>query len=93
MNSRTINVATVTLAALASALLAGCGQKGALYLPESTGEVITRPMQTAEPASTPAPSPPLPETEAASPEPTNPEPTNSQPKKPAAPSAGSPATP
>jgi predicted small lipoprotein YifL len=36
--------------------LAGCGQKGALYLPESGGEVITRPMQTpaeAAPADTP----------------------------------------
>jgi predicted small lipoprotein YifL len=38
-------------------VLAGCGQKGALYLPESGGEVITRPMQTpaeAPPADTPA---------------------------------------
>ena len=27
-------------------LLAGCGQKGPLYLPETTGEVVTRPTQT-----------------------------------------------
>jgi predicted small lipoprotein YifL len=36
--------------------LAGCGQKGALYLPESGGEVITRTMQTpadAPPAEAP----------------------------------------
>jgi hypothetical protein len=35
------------LAASAFSLLAaGCGQTGRLYLPESTGEVITRPAQT-----------------------------------------------
>jgi predicted small lipoprotein YifL len=39
--------------ALATAL-AGCGQKGPLYLPEKTGEVVTRPTQTPAPASTPA---------------------------------------
>lgn len=33
--------------------MAGCGQKGALYLPDRGGEVITRPMQT--PAEQPAP--------------------------------------
>jgi predicted small lipoprotein YifL len=32
-------------------LLAGCGQTGRLYLPESTGEVITRPTQTPPPES------------------------------------------
>jgi predicted small lipoprotein YifL len=31
---------------LAGMLITGCGQKGALYLPEATGEVITRPTQT-----------------------------------------------
>jgi predicted small lipoprotein YifL len=39
------------IAALALAAT-GCGQKGALYLPERGGEVITRPMQT--PAESPA---------------------------------------
>jgi predicted small lipoprotein YifL len=40
-------------------LLAGCGQKGPLYLPESTGEVVTRPAQTPpETESTTAPSSP-----------------------------------
>jgi predicted small lipoprotein YifL len=40
-------------------LLAGCGQKGPLYLPESTGEVVTRPTQTPpETESTTAPSSP-----------------------------------
>ena len=31
---------------LLALLLAGCGQKGPLYLPETTGEVVTRPTQT-----------------------------------------------
>ena len=30
--------------------LAGCGQKGPLYLPEKTGEIVTRPAQTPAPA-------------------------------------------
>jgi predicted small lipoprotein YifL len=39
--------ASVAAVAAALALAAtGCGQKGALYLPERGGEVITRPMQT-----------------------------------------------
>ncbi len=50
-----LRVAIVTLAALACATLAGCGQKGALYLPEASGEVITRPTQTPEPSATPVP--------------------------------------
>jgi predicted small lipoprotein YifL len=43
------------LSALAAALAlsaTGCGQKGALYLPDRGGEVVTRPMQT--PAESPA---------------------------------------
>jgi predicted small lipoprotein YifL len=35
--------------------LGACGQKGPLYLPEKTGEVVTRPTQT--PASPPSPTP------------------------------------
>ena len=38
--------------ALVSAL-AACGQKGPLYLPEKTGEIVTRPTQT--PPAAPAP--------------------------------------
>jgi predicted small lipoprotein YifL len=38
-------------AILAVLVAAGCGQKGALYLPEATGEVVTRPTQT--PSETP----------------------------------------
>ena len=34
------------IAALAVACLAACGQTGPLYLPESQGEVVTRPTQT-----------------------------------------------
>lgn len=52
-------------ALLAGFLVAGCGQKGALYLPEATGEVITRPAPTSEestpegkPQSKPAEEPP-----------------------------------
>ena len=37
--------------------LASCGQKGPLYLPDKTGEVVTRPTQT------PAPAPASPEGE------------------------------
>lgn len=50
-----LRVAAATLAAAVGLLLAGCGQKGALYLPEASGEVITRPTQTAEPSATSAP--------------------------------------
>ena len=52
-----LRVAVVTLAASACAVLAGCGQKGALYLPEAGGEVITRPTQTPEAPATPEPPP------------------------------------
>jgi len=34
------------LAALAATQLAGCGQKGPLYMPEEATQVITRPTQT-----------------------------------------------
>jgi predicted small lipoprotein YifL len=37
---------------LLTCLLAGCGQKGPLYLPDKTGEIVTRPAQT--PAETTA---------------------------------------
>jgi predicted small lipoprotein YifL len=39
----------VTIAALTLGALAGCGQKGPLYLPDTAGEVVTRPA-TAPPA-------------------------------------------
>jgi predicted small lipoprotein YifL len=38
----------IALAALL-VLLAGCGQKGPLYLPERGGEVVTRPARTPPP--------------------------------------------
>jgi predicted small lipoprotein YifL len=51
--------ACLALASLALALSA-CGQKGPLYLPDSTqGEVVTRPTQT--PAEVPATAAPAPE--------------------------------
>jgi predicted small lipoprotein YifL len=40
----------VLLAGLVT-LLAGCGQKGPLYLPEKAGEIVTRPTQAPEPPS------------------------------------------
>jgi predicted small lipoprotein YifL len=46
MSERASRVAP--LAALVT-LLAGCGQKGPLYLPEKTGEIVTRPAESAEP--------------------------------------------
>ena len=57
----------MALAFSVAALLAGCGQTGKLYLPEPSGEVVTRPTP-ATPASTEPPdapqtadSPPLPD--------------------------------
>lgn len=40
------------LLAVGALSVAACGQKGALYLPDSGGEVITRPMQS--PSDAPA---------------------------------------
>jgi predicted small lipoprotein YifL len=39
---------------LAALLLAGCGQKGALYLPDKKGAVVTSAPATAAPAPAPA---------------------------------------
>ena len=47
---------SVTLALLVALALAGCGQKGALYLPGEAREIVTRPTQT-PPAAPPAPQP------------------------------------
>jgi len=52
------SIATMTL--LATATLAGCGQKGPLYLPDKGGEVVTRPagqtQQSPSPETAPQPS-------------------------------------
>ena len=56
--------------------LAACGQKGPLYLPDSTqGEVITRPTQTPveTPAETPTETPAAPAPEVTPPEVTDPD--------------------
>jgi len=45
--------AGATAVAAGAVVLAGCGQKGPLYLPERGGAVVTAP-----PAATPAPPPP-----------------------------------
>ena len=47
------------LAGAVALLLAGCGQKGALYLPDKNAAVVTRPAGANNPASTaPAPAQP-----------------------------------
>ena len=69
------------LLAMALGALAGCGQKGPLYLPDSTtGEVVTRPASPPDterteapnspqtPDSQPAPPPPAPEVSVPAPE-------------------------
>jgi predicted small lipoprotein YifL len=55
--------AALLCAALACAALAGCGQTGALYLPEKEGEVVSKGPAAAAPTSTTAPA----DTSAASP--------------------------
>ena len=45
------------------ALLAGCGQKGALYLPDKNAQVVTTPAASPVPAQS-APAPPTPATPA-----------------------------
>jgi predicted small lipoprotein YifL len=48
-----------TLVVCASVVIAGCGQKGALYLPDKNAAVVTRPAGANNPASTaPAPAQP-----------------------------------
>jgi len=42
------------LGCLAALLLAGCGQKGALYLPDKKGAVVTSAPASAAPAPPPA---------------------------------------
>ena len=46
MNRKVLCVAVATT-------LAACGQKGPLYLPDQTGEIVTRPTQTPVPGETP----------------------------------------
>ena len=64
--------APACVAALLACAVAGCGQKGPLYLPDAPGEVVTRPATTPSenteapnspqsPDSPPAPSSPVPE--------------------------------
>jgi predicted small lipoprotein YifL len=53
MNGR-MKIAVALMATLCSA---ACGQKGPLYLPDRTREVITRPTQSPEPPPPQAPKP------------------------------------
>jgi predicted small lipoprotein YifL len=54
----------MVVAALGLGVLAGCGQKGPLYLPDEGGEVVTRPAggQTQSPETAPQPSTQTPST-------------------------------
>jgi len=52
------------LPALAAVCLAGCGVKGALYLPEKPSEVIIRPAPGTEPTAEQSSPPPATEPEA-----------------------------
>lgn len=47
------NLPAGVLALVSTLALTACGQKGPLYLPDTVGEVVTRPTQT--PAAEPAP--------------------------------------
>ena len=47
------------LAVALAAILAGCGQKGALYLPPKVPRSARRHRQTSAPAQTPAPNSPV----------------------------------
>jgi predicted small lipoprotein YifL len=46
MNHHPLSGFRVALLCLAVAAMLGCGKKGPLYLPDATGEVVTRPAQT-----------------------------------------------
>jgi len=56
--------ATWMLAGAVTLLLAGCGQKGALYLPDKNAQVVTTPAASPPPPAQPAPAPPTPATPA-----------------------------
>lgn len=49
--------ATLLLGALVTSALAGCGQKGALYLPEKNGTAVSTPAVSAPATSAPAGAP------------------------------------
>jgi len=60
------------LAGAAALLLAGCGQKGALYLPDKNAQVVTTPAASPLPAqSAPAPATPATPATPAPPKPTD----------------------
>jgi predicted small lipoprotein YifL len=62
--------ATWMLAGAVTLLLAGCGQKGALYLPDKNAQVVTTPAASSPPPAQSAPPPPTPAT-VAPPKPTD----------------------
>jgi predicted small lipoprotein YifL len=76
----TPRTATLLMIASVCALLAACGQKGPLYLPDKTGTVITRPAPSADPPASEAPTAPS----------TTPTPDSSPPAPPPAPETGAP---
>jgi|AmaraimetFIIA100_FD_contig_41_26780446_length_872_multi_6_in_0_out_0_2 predicted small lipoprotein YifL len=78
---RDASLVKVPLAAALALALAGCGQKGPLYLPEKGGTVVTTPAQTApgqpevSPAQPPQSAPAQPEVSPAPPPQSAPAPT------------------
>jgi predicted small lipoprotein YifL len=48
-----MNRASLLVASLALAAVAGCGRQGDLYLPGGARDIVTRPIQTPEPGGTP----------------------------------------
>jgi predicted small lipoprotein YifL len=70
----------VLVAATLLGLLAACGQKGPLYLPEQAREVVTRPAQT-PPPSPDAQAPNTPQTVDSPEAPANPAPETTSPKE------------
>ena len=77
----------IAMFCLLAATLAGCGKKGPLYLPDTAGEVVTRPAGAPPaPESTEAPNSPQtvdsqPSAPAPAPEVTAPEPTDASKKE------------
>ena len=69
----------IALLCLLVASLAGCGKKGPLYLPDTAGEVVTRPAET-PPASESTEAPDSPQTVDSQPSPPPPAPEVSAPE-------------
>ena len=61
-------ITAIVFSCITSFGLGGCGQLGPLYLPDSNGNVITRPTRTPPATTSPAPVTPVPATPAPAPQ-------------------------